>query len=218
MRDPSAPAPPASLLPTRAGVVLSLAMAATVAALLLAMGRVPVSATGRVLLWTGEVNGPENSQQLSDWYSFSHIIHGLLFYFFAHVLFVRYPAARSRRLAGTSPGRMPGAHLQNLALPIAVAFEGFWELLENSPLIIDRYRSVTVNYGYSGDSVLNSMSDIACMTLGFLLASRLPVWASVALALAFELTTLWVIHDNLTLNVVMLVWPVQAIRDWQGMV
>jgi len=124
MRDPSAPAPPASLLPTRAGVVLSLAMAATVAALLLAMGRVPVSATGRILLWTGEVNGPENSQQLSDWYSFSHIIHGLLFYFFAHVLFVRYPAARSRRLAGTSPGRMPGAHLQNLALPIAVAFEG----------------------------------------------------------------------------------------------
>ena len=224
-------------------MALSLAMAATVAAMLLAMGRVPVSTTGRILLWTGEVNGPENSQQLSDWYSFSHIIHGLLLYFFAHVVFVRYPAARSRRLAGASPlprpathqdtcvggrageragaasaGRMPGAHLQNLALPIAVAFEGFWELLENSPLIIDRYRSVTVNYGYSGDSLLNSMSDIACMTLGFLLASRLPVRASVALALAFELTTLWVIHDNLTLNVVMLVWPIQAIRDWQGMV
>jgi len=194
----------ASLLPDRRGVVLSLAMAAGVAALLLAMGRVPICACGHVSLWTGQVNGPENSQQLSDWYSFSHIIHGLLFYWFAHLLW------RKWRLFGGRPALW--------ALPIAIGFEGFWELLENSPLIIDRYRSVTVNYGYSGDSVLNSVSDIACMTLGFLLASRLPVWASVALALVFELTTLWVIHDNLTLNVIMLVWPIQAIRDWQGMV
>lgn len=193
-----------SLLPDRRGVVLSLAMAALVAALLLAMGRVPICTCGHVSLWTGQVNGPENSQQLSDWYSFSHVIHGLLFYFFAHLLW------RKWRLFGGRPALW--------ALPIAIGFEGFWELLENSPLIIDRYRSVTVNYGYSGDSVLNSVSDLACMTLGFLLASRLPAWASVALALVFELTTLWVIHDNLTLNVVMLLWPIQAIRDWQGMV
>jgi len=232
-----------SLLPNRTGVVLSIAMAAAVAALLLAMGRVPICTCGYVTLWWNDVNSFGNSQMLLDWYSPSHLIHGLLFYFFAHVLFVRCPAARARRLAGTSPlprpathqdtcvggrageragaastGRMPGAHLQRLALPIAIGFEGFWELLENSPLIIERYRSVTVNFGYNGDSVLNSMSDIGCMTLGFLLASRLPAWSSVALALGLELLTLWLIHDNLTLNVVMLLWPIDAIRTWQGAV
>jgi len=201
--DPQKPLA-ASLLPSRRGVVLSLAMAATVAGLLLAMGRVPICACGHVALWTGQVNGPENSQQIADWYSPSHVIHGLLFYFFAHLLWRRW------KVFGGRPAVW--------ALPIAIGFEGFWELLENSPLIIERYRSVTVNYGYSGDSVLNSVSDLACMTLGFLLASRLPVWTSVVLALGFELLTAWIIHDNLTLNVIMLVWPIQAIRDWQGMV
>ncbi len=99
---------------------------------------------------------------------------------------------------------------------LAVAFEGFWELLENSPLIIERYRAVTVSLSYNGDSVLNSMADIGWMTLGFLIASRLPVWASVALGIAFELFTLIMIRDNLTLNVLMLVWPIDAIRVWQA--
>ena len=102
------------------------------------------------------------------------------------------------------------------ALPIAVAFEGFWELLENSPIIIDRYRAVTVSFGYSGDSVVNSLADIGWMVIGFLVAARLPVWASVVMALAFELFTLVMIRDNLTLNVVMLVWPLEAIRTWQA--
>jgi hypothetical protein len=150
------------------------------------------------------VNSFGNSQMLLDWYSPSHLIHGLLFYFFAHLLW------RKWRLFGGKPALW--------ALPIAIGFEGFWELLENSPLIIERYRSVTVNFGYIGDSVLNSMSDIGCMTLGFLLASRLPAWSSVALALGLELLTLWLIHDNLTLNVVMLLWPIDAIRTWQGAV
>jgi hypothetical protein len=194
----------ASLLPTRAGAWLALALAAATGAILLAMGRVPTCTCGQVRLWWGDVNGPENSQQLTDWYSFSHVIHGLLFYFFAHLVW------RKWKLFGGRPAIW--------ALPIAVAFEGFWEILENSPLIIDRYRAVTVNFGYSGDSVLNSLSDIACMTLGFLLASRLPAKASVALAVVFELFTLWTIHDNLTLNVVMLIWPIEAIRQWQGMI
>jgi hypothetical protein len=197
------PAPTApSLLPPRTGALLALAMAAATAALLFAMGRVPICTCGYVTLWWNDPNSFGNSQMLFDWYSPSHLIHGLLFYAFAHLLW------RKWKLFGGRPALW--------ALPIAVGFEGFWELLENSPLIINRYRAVTINNGYNGDSVLNSMSDLACMTLGFLLASRLPARASVALAVGLELLTLWIIRDNLTLNVVMLVWPLQAIRAWQG--
>jgi len=192
-----------ALLPDRSGALLAALIAAAVAAILLAMGRTPICTCGTVKLWWGVVQSAENSQHLSDWYSFSHVIHGLLFYFFAHLLW------RKWRLFGGKPARW--------ALPIAVAFEGFWELLENSPLIIDRYRAVTISYGYSGDSVINSMSDIGCMVIGFLIASRLPVRASIALALAFELFTLIMIRDNLTLNVLMLVWPLDAIRNWQAL-
>jgi hypothetical protein len=107
--------------------------------------------------------------------------------------------------------------MNRFALPIAVAFEAFWEVLENTPMIIDRYRQVTVSWGYAGDSIVNSISDIGWMIGGFLLADRLPVWASVALAVALELLTLAIIRDNLTLNVLMLVWPVDAIAKWQAM-
>jgi len=202
MHDTTAAPEYPSLLPNRAGAVLSIAMAALVAMLLLAMGRVPICTCGYVTLWWNDPNSFGNSQMLLDWYSFSNFIHGLLFYFFAHLLWRRW------RLFGGRPALW--------ALPIGVGFAGFLELLENSPMIIERYRSVTVNFGYNGDSVLNSLSDIACMVLGFLVASRIPAWASVALAIAFELFTLWSIRDNLTLNVVMLVWPVEAIRAWQG--
>jgi len=102
------------------------------------------------------------------------------------------------------------------ALPIAVAIEASWEILENSPMIIDRYRAVTVSFGYSGDSIVNSMSDIGWMIGGFWLASRLPVRASIALVAAFELFTLAMIRDNLTLNILMLIHPVEAIKNWQG--
>ena len=192
-----------SLLPDRSGVLLALVLAVAVATILLAMGRTPVCTCGTVRLWWGVVQSAENSQHLSDWYSFSHVIHGLLFYFFAHLLWRRW------HLFGGRPARW--------ALPIAVAFEGFWELLENSPLIINRYRAVTISYGYAGDSVINSLSDIGCMVIGFVLASRLPVRASIALALAFELFTLIMIRDNLALNVLMLVGPLDAVRSWQAL-
>lgn len=191
-----------SLLPGRRGFILAVGIWLAIGATLLAMGRVPICACGSVKLWWGVVQSAENSQHIADWYSFSHVIHGLLFYGFAHLLWRRWKWFGGRPAAW--------------ALPIAVVFEGFWELLENSPLIIDRYRAVTVSFGYEGDSVLNSLSDIGFMALGFWIASKLPWWASVLLALAFELFTLALIRDNLTLNVLMLVWPLDAVRQWQA--
>ncbi|MFM5886490.1 MAG: DUF2585 domain-containing protein [Novosphingobium sp.] len=191
-----------SLIPDRRGALAALGVALATGAVLLAMGRTAICQCGVVRLWWGTVQSAENSQQLSDWYSASHLIHGLLFYLFAHLLWRRW------KLLGGRPARW--------ALPIAVVLEACWELLENSPLIIDRYRAVTVSFGYEGDSVLNSLSDIGFMVLGFWLASKLPVWASVALAIFLELLTLYVIRDNLTLNVLMLVWPLEAVRQWQA--
>ena len=192
----------ASLLPNRRGALFALLTWLGFGLILLAMGRVPICSCGTVKLWWGVVASAENSQHIADWYSFSHVIHGLLFYFFAHLLWQRW------KLFGGRPA--------SWALPIAVAFEGGWELLENSPLIIDRYRAVTMSFGYSGDSVLNSLSDIGFMALGFWIASKLPWQVSVIMALAFELFTLVMIRDNLTLNILMLVWPLEAVRQWQA--
>ena len=191
-----------SLIPNRRGLLLAGALWLAIGGILLAMGRVPICACGTIKLWWGVVQSAENSQHIADWYSFSHVIHGLLFYGAAHLLWRRW-----HWLGGKPAG---------WALPIAVAFEGFWELLENSPLIIDRYRAVTVSFGYSGDAVINSLADIGFMALGFWIASRLPWWASVVLGLAFEAFTLMMIRDNLALNVLMLVWPLDAVRQWQA--
>lgn len=183
-----------------AGWPLALALWLGTIAVQLAEGRPPVCRCGKVTLWSGTVQSAENSQQVLDWYSFSHVIHGLLLFGAGWWLVRRF-----------------GARLARWTLPIAVAIECGWELLENSPLIIDRYRAVTVSWGYAGDSVLNSASDVAMMALGWALASRLPWWASVLLGAGFELFTLAMIRDNLTLNVLMLAWPLDAVRRWQGM-
>ena len=192
-----------SLLPHRRAAIATVLAALATAAILAGMGRPLICECGTVKLWWGVVQSAENSQHLTDWYSFSHVIHGLLFYGAAHLLWRRW------KLLGALPARW--------ALPIALVIEAAWELFENSPVIIDRYRAVTVSWGYSGDSIVNSVSDIGWMAAGFWLASRLPVKASIAIGIAFELFTLAMIRDNLTLNVLMLVWPVEAIKVWQGM-
>ena len=161
-----------------------------------ATGRPPICTCGSVKLWTGIVNGPENSQMVADWYSLSHVVHGLLLYGGLWLV------ARTRSTGWR--------------LVAAVLVEAGWELLENSPVIIERYRSATAALGYSGDSILNSISDIVCMMLGFGLARLLPVRASTAAGLGLELISLAAIHDNLALNILMLVYPIDAIRIWQG--
>ena len=190
------------LLPHRRALIATLLLLAAAGAVLLAMGRNPICECGTVKLWHGVVQSAENSQHLADWYSPSHVIHGLILYFLAWLLWKRW------RLFGGRPIRW--------ALPIAVLAEAAWEIAENTPMVIDRYRAVTVSWGYSGDSVVNSLGDIGWMIVGFLAAARIPAWASVALALFLELLTLYTIRDNLTLNVVMLLWPIEAIRQWQG--
>ncbi|MCO6188083.1 DUF2585 domain-containing protein [Rhizobium sp. L1K21] len=165
-------------------------------AILYAMGRVPICTCGYVKLFEPGVNTPGNSQHLMDWYTPSHIIHGFIFYLVFHLLLRRKSVATR--------------------LTFAMVVEVFWELLENSPLIIDRYRSETAAVGYTGDSILNSASDSIFMILGFWFAARAPVWLTITIAIVFELLTGWIIRDNLTLNVIMLIWPIEAVRNWQN--
>jgi hypothetical protein len=179
--------------PRRAALAAILSFAAA-ALILWAMGRPPICTCGQVTLW-GRV-GPAQSQMLADWYSPSHVIHGLIFYALLRLAARDWPVERR--------------------FLVALAVEAAWEILENTPMVIDRYREATMALGYSGDSIINSLSDIAMMALGFLAARRLPVWASIALAIGFELLTLAVIRDNLTLNIWMLLWPTDAIRLWQA--
>lgn len=190
------------LLPHRAALIASILVALAAVAVLFAMGRPPICTCGTIELWHGQVQSAGNSQHITDWYAPSHFTHGLIMAGVAWLLWQRW------KLFGGRPERW--------ALPIAVLVESAWEVSENTPAVINRYREATAAFGYSGDSILNSAADIGWMVLGFLIAVRLPVRASVALALFLELLALYAIRDNLTLNVVMLLYPIDAIRDWQA--
>lgn len=169
------------------------------AAALLLMGRPPICACGYVKLWEGQVFSAGNSQHIADWYTFTHISHGFLLYFLLW-------------LGCHLTGRTFNAVAMFVA---AIAIETVWEVLENTNFIIDRYRDATPAFGYYGDSVLNSVSDIAAMAIGFFAAARFPIWLTVAVAAVMEIGLALAIRDNFALNIIMLLYPFEAIRDWQ---
>jgi len=186
---------------TRAYVLTFVGIIVVFAAILFFMGRLPICECGDVKFWQQDVMSAENSQHIADWYTFSHIIHG--FAFFALLWWV------SRRF------------FKNGGLPLGVRFIGAvllevgWEIIENSAWIIDYYRANTVSLGYVGDSILNSVFDVFWMALGFFLARKLPVWVTLSLVVVMELVAAYVIRDNLTLNILMFIYPSEGIKAWQ---
>lgn len=185
---------------SKSSTLIAFILFAAFALILFGMGRPPICACGTVKLWQGVVQSAENSQHLADWYSMSHIIHGFIFFGIGHLLRKRFPKLFPL----------------GVIVCLSILVEGAWEVLENSPVIIDRYREATISYGYEGDSIINSMADIAWMIVGFFLASRLPWKATLAIAVIFELFTGYMIRDNLALNILMLTVPIEAVKDWQA--
>ena len=177
-------------------VVLGAGIIAFAACVEAGMGRIAISQSGKIQLWVGDVTSSELSQQIADWYSFSHILHGFILYALIYWL-----------------GR--GQWTLARCLVLAIAAESAWEILENTPWVIDRYRAATASFGYTGDSILNSMCDILFCVAGFFLARYLPVWVTILCVVVIELGLLWAIHDNLFLNILMLIHPIGAIKRWQ---
>ena len=173
------------------------ALVAVQIAVLHTLGQPFVAASGRILLWVGNPFSPDTSQQLADWYSFSHIIHGFIFFWLLKLVAPRLPL----------PAR----------LAVAMGIEIAWEITENSPAVIQHYRQQAIAAGYVGDSILNSVSDTVMMSCGFFFASRVRARIVIALALVLEIFTAVMIRDNLTLNVLgLLAPPIPAIHDWQA--
>jgi hypothetical protein len=160
------------------------------------LGQPWISASGQILLWSNNPLSPETSQQVADWYSLSHIVHGLLFYALLRFCCPRLPLG--------------------VKLLLAMGIEISWEIAENTPMVIEAYRRQALAIGYTGDSILNSLMDTLMMALGFLFAGRAPVWAGIALGLGLELLAGYAIRDNLTLNILNFLYPIPLIERWQA--
>jgi Protein of unknown function (DUF2585) len=180
-----------------AGLAICAALMLVTAAVLAAMGHPAICKCGYVKLWHPSRTDAETSQHLTDWYTYSHILHGIILYWLIGLL---------------AQGRLSVA----ARLAIATLIEAGWEIFENTPFIINRYRAVTISRDYFGDSIINSMADIAATIVGFLVAARLPAWVTVALLIGVEVTLLAFIRDNLTLNIIMLIHPSDWLRQWQA--
>ena len=183
------------MMQSRLPYVLTFLITVATGVALLAMGRAGVCPCGYVDLW-GTIGTEEANQQVLDWYAPSHLLHGLLFY--AALWLVVPRMAIGWRLV------------------IATVVECAWEIVENTDAMIQRYRDTTVSADYVGDSVLNSVSDVVAMWVGFALARFVPVWVSVLVVIGFEVLTAIVIRDGLALNILMLLWPLEAVKEWQG--
>lgn len=179
-------------------LLITVGVLAAFAGILHLMGQIWICKCGYVKLWHGVTFSSENSQHLTDWYTFSHIIHGFGFYLLAWLLSKKWKLSIWQMFL--------------LALFIEVG----WELFENTDMVINRYRSVTISLDYYGDSVINSVCDVLAMALGFWMAYRLPVWSVILITVFFEVWVGWSIRDNLTLNIIMLLFPSDAILKWQA--
>jgi hypothetical protein len=182
--------------PGIAGDIVIVAAMVSVAMLLeFEMGRTPTYKNGPVRLWSGDINSDQNSQQVADPYSFTHVIHGAAFY------------GLTRLIRG-------GLSFGPTAIAV-VTLEAAWEVYENTNQVVNRYRAETVSLGYYGDSMLNSFFDIVACLIGLLLAWRKPAWVTLSWVIVVEVVLALWIRDNLTLNIIMLIHPIQAIKTWQ---
>jgi Protein of unknown function (DUF2585) len=182
-------------IPVWACLLATVLLLGLLAAALLLMGRPLWCECGSIKLWHGEVMSSENSQHIADWYSFTHIIHGFGLYGIFWLALRRWSL--------------------KLRFLLTALVEVAWEVFENTDFVIGRYRDGTIALGYYGDSVINAGVDVLFCLLGFVLAARLPVWATIALAAALEAVLAYAIRDNFTLNIIMLIYPFEAIGEWQ---
>lgn len=197
----------------RTWILIGVAIIGVFVLILLLMGRVPWCTCGYIKFWHGIVQSSENSQHISDWYSFSHIIHGFAFYGIFWLIGRRWLASSATSSVGSKPRRAAGPF--GLRLIAAIIVEVTWEIFENSNFIINRYRAATISLDYFGDSVINSVADVLFMVIGFVLAARLPIWMTIALIVIMEVFVGYWIRDNLALNIIMLIYPLEAIKAWQ---
>lgn len=177
-------------------LILAIGLVAVQALTLFLLGQPPICECGYIKFWEGVVLGSGNSQHLTDWYTFSHIIHGFLFYFALWFFFPRMSLATRFFLA--------------------VGIEAGWEIIENTPMIIDHYRQQALAQGYIGDSILNSVMDTLAMAVGFLMAWRFPIWVVIALGIGMELFVGYAIRDNLFLNILGFFYQFEFINNWQS--